>query len=491
MGYFVAIVLFSAGAFLFWKIAPKFDANRSVVLTGWILKLACSALFVWLYSVEGLDGLSIQGDAYKFYFDSGVLARYAEQDFGGYLKLLFGVHQNETQLVANELSGTNIWSFGDNGDLINDNRLIIRLNSIIHFFSFGNIYVHILIFSGLAYVGILLLYKTFHPFVVQKKFFLVALVAFPSVIFWTSGLTKETLSLFAIGLFLYALVQILFEKRNAWSFILLIISILLLLFNKPYVGLILIPVSALIVLGKLSGWKTKVITVFSVLVIGAMVTLSYTPEKINIVTKISNRQSDMINLARGGVFFVTDSSFCSFPYSYFDHFDTLPVNKIQVLKATSGECKLFGPNPFVPFTIQPSNMLYERYLVQEPSRTFFEITPINNSGAQLVKNIPQSLYNALVRSFYTDGTGIYSVPILFSNLLLLGILTWSFYNRKKLESHERFLVFFLFGSALFILLVIGWTTPVVGAIVRYKVPAEILIIIACSILLRPFKKIAS
>ena len=123
MGISVAIFIFLLGAFIFWKIAPGFNINRYLLLSGWCIKLGVSIFFVWIFSLSGVDGALIQGDSYNFYFDGQVLHQYAMQDFWGYVKLLLGFTPDNSSLVANELAETTIWSYGNNGDLINDNRL--------------------------------------------------------------------------------------------------------------------------------------------------------------------------------------------------------------------------------------------------------------------------------------------------------------------------------------------------------------------------------
>lgn len=488
MGFIVAISIFGIGLFGLAKLASKLEVNVYLLLSGWVFKLICSILFVWIFSLSGIDGQLIQGDAYNFYFDSKILYDYAQTDFWGYLKLLFGFHNNEAELMSTHLSETNIWSYGNNGDLINDNRLIVRINSVIHFFSFGNFYVHVLIFSGLAYAGLLLIYSAFERYVSNKKLFLVSLIVFPSIAFWGSGLTKETLTIFGLGLFLFSINKILFDRKIFSLFILLLLGVLILLFNKPYVGIVLIPTLLLLVLGKKLNWKSILIPIWILMILVGSIVLSYLPEKFNLVDKLSIRQRDMINLGKGGLFFVTDSSFCSFDYKYFDHFDTLSNNKIKVLKETEGDYKLFGPNPFHPFNISPSENLYERYLVQEPSQTYVDVVPINNSGLQLIKNIPESLANTMIQPYPFKARNFYGYFIFATNILLLFLIIFAIYKHKQLSNPEKYWVLLCISSALILLLIIGWTTPVVGAIIRYKMPAEILILITMSIILKPLQK---
>ena len=243
MGLFVFIVVFLSGFGLLYWISVKTGISKNILWLGWSMKLFVSFIYVYTYSTYYGEGDRIQGDAQHFFVDSKILNDYAFIDPGGYTNLLFGLNNNDSTLFATHLANTKIWSYGDNGDFINDNRLIIRINSVIHFFSFGNIYVHVLIFSMICYIGLDLLYLAFEKYVAQKKFFLLALIFLPSIPFWGSGLTKETLTIFSLGLFFFSLLKLLNDSVKIKIILLLLISLLPLLFNKPYVGLVLFTLS--------------------------------------------------------------------------------------------------------------------------------------------------------------------------------------------------------------------------------------------------------
>jgi hypothetical protein len=73
--------------------------------------------------------------------------------------------------------------------------------------------------------------------------------------------------------------------------------------------------------------------------------------------------------------------------------------------------------------------------------------------------------------------------------LILLFFGFAIYFRKKLNFDEKNIVFTLLTFALFLSLLIGWTTPVLGAIIRYRFPAQFALIIAGLILLKPLKDI--
>src|SRR5690606_20775170 len=99
------------------------------------------------------------------------------------------------------LKETSIWDYGITSDNLNDNRFIIRLNSLIRFISFGNYWVHVLFFCFLSFSGIILLYRVFSTFVSRKKILFYALLGVPTISFWGSGITKETIFILGAGVF--------------------------------------------------------------------------------------------------------------------------------------------------------------------------------------------------------------------------------------------------------------------------------------------------
>lgn len=484
----LAIVVFLFGLACLFLISKKAGISFAHLGLGWFIKLAYSICYVYIFTTYYGEGDRIQGDSLNFLEDGRVVNEFAQGDPAGYLKLLIGVDGSEAELLNGPLANTKIWDAGENGDFMNDNRLIIRINSIIHFFSGGSVYVHTLLFSLIGCFGLIFIYITFRDFIAKKKLFLAALFITPSIGFWGSGLTKESIMLFSIGLFLWALVKITTQKFHWATLLFLFVGAFLCLINKPYAGLVLISISTVIVFGKFLHWKKFVLLIYSGLIILTAVGLSYAPEKINLVEKISYKQKDVTNLAKGGVFFVTDSSFCAFDHSYLSHFDTLPDKKIKVKETTTGESKLFGQNEFVPFTIYPSDSIYDVYLIIAPSTSYFETTPIAYRGLNLLLTIPECLFNTMLRPFPTDSGSPMKYLIFLQNLAFVAFGVFVFFRRKKLSDYERYLIYTFVVSSLIILLVVGWTTPVFGAIVRYKVPVDLFLLISLFILFNPAKK---
>ncbi len=487
---FILLLLISFFSLKYWS--EKIDLTRKTLYSAWAVKVLFSFAFIFVFTFYYGNG-TIQGDAFNFMNDSQIIASYAQENPWAYFKLLVGFPPNEVEFTTSILRNTNIWSYGDNGDFMNDNRLMIRVNSLIHFISFGNIYVHALVMTFISFNGFLLLFKSLSPYVKAKKIFFWGLIYIPSIGFWTSGITKESLLIFGLGLYLFAFLK-LFKTRNYTTMILLLIGILILLLNKPYVGLVIISLSILLLIGKRFSWHKRYLYIFPTLVIMASIGLTFAPQKINLLEKISYKQNDLINIGKGGIFFVTDSSFCTFNYTDLDNFQLFEresYDLIQVKKAVGGTYKLFGESRFIPFEIEPSDALYGVYLIQTPSASYIETTPINYSRKTLLLSIPEVLTNVFLRPFYSDPGNQTKYFSSLNNLLLIGLFIFSLFRRRKLALKEKYLFLFFVISALTVALLIGWTTPILGAIARYKIAAELFIFIAIFIYFDPLKKDAS
>jgi len=291
-------------------------------------------------------------------------------------------------------------------------------------------------------IGILLIYSSFQRFINNKRIFYYLLIALPSIGFWGSGLTKEALLILGLGLFFFAFFKLGKDKKIGILGC-FIVAIGILLFNKPHVGLIVIAFLPLLILARKASWKKIGWVAFPGSVGLLLIALTYTPSKINLLDKISYKQKDLINMGKGGVFFVTDSSFCAFDYDQLENFELISSDTLRVLKSNKGEAKLFGQYPFAPFEIEPSKEVYAIYLIQPPSGSYLPTEPINYSRKALFSSIPIVLFNTLIRPIPGDRGSNLKYFSMFNNLLLFLLLLLWLMNRKKLNDSEKYVVMYL------------------------------------------------
>ena len=483
MGWLSLISCLGISLWLIWRFFGAQTLSKQNILFGFVLKLGFALAYLLIFTFYFGDG-NLYGDSARFFQDSQIIQSVFSENPLDFLRLILGQEPESTEATS-LLHQTSIWAEGQTANWINDNRLILKLNALIHFFSFGNVYVHATVFAFLSFTGIFLIYKTFESFVANKKHFWWFIIAFPNLAFWGTSFLKESLFIFGFGIWCWAISKLL-SKHNWYIFLLLIAGSFLLL-NKPYAGLIIVGFSAFIIIGKWLKWTKNGLLALALISVMAFGISLIIPGKLNLTNRLSIKQNDLNNLGKGGIAFITDSSFCVFPYSQLDNFDLIEKDSIVVLESTEGEYKLFGPHDFQPFTIPPSPSKYAVYLVYAPSHSYHEPTLINGSAWQLLKNSGAALVNVFIRPFPTDnGDGLKNLSFA-CNLLLLFFLIFAVIKRKPIDLKIGYLLTAIVGAAIIIALIVGWSVPIFGAIVRYKIPVELLLIIFAFIILKPLK----
>ncbi len=118
--------------------------------------------------------------------------------------------------------------------------------------------------------------------------------------------------------------------------------------------------------------------------------------------------------------------------------------------------------------------------------TRFTLTPLENNFTSFIKVLPQAAGNVFVRPYLWEAKGALQWMVAIENLVVVLLLLFSL-----LINRSRFLSSFTHPFALTLLLivvtnyiVIGYTVPFPGAIVRYKIIPELLLLV---LLARQFK----
>jgi hypothetical protein len=114
---------------------------------------------------------------------------------------------------------------------------------------------------------------------------------------------------------------------------------------------------------------------------------------------------------------------------------------------------------------------------------------LENNYWSLIKTIPIALFNLFLKPLPWDSLNPLFLLASMENLFLIAlIIIATVYRKTSLSSEQKELLWLLSLYSLIIYTLIGLTTPVVGAFVRYKAPILPLILTACFIVL-DFEKI--
>jgi hypothetical protein len=120
-------------------------------------------------------------------------------------------------------------------------------------------------------------------------------------------------------------------------------------------------------------------------------------------------------------------------------------------------------------------------LLQQKQTAFYNVALLNEAGSvisapsiqtplEALFAIPEVLTTVLFRPFITEISGtLYLLAAAENLLLLLSLVIMLFFFKRPQKKALNFIYFALFFT-LILGTLIGWTTPILGAIVRYKVP---------------------
>lgn len=480
----VIFLLLLIGAWILWKRTTdgllKYD-----LLIAWAIKLIAGWLFLVVYS-EYYGSGTLTADPEAFMRESALLNHVAHESFADYLRFLAGM---ETQsMIDHYLSATTHWSSG-NLTLINDSKNVIRVNSLLYFLSNGNVYLHIVVFGFVSLLGFRELYLTFSTAVsFPKRRFWYALILFPSLVFWTGSMLKEPLMIFGLCLVIRAWLGDLGNLGRLWR---MGLGLLLLIAFKPYVLLCLLP-AILLYFVTLKVFKKRIWLAFSVMFavfIGAL-TLLPAPRNKG-VFYLTRKQFDFINIGKGGIHAYADSCFYFFRPDQFQYLSINEDDSSVFLKRPlhAKKVALGKALPFEDVTLQPNKKAWFMYFRSNGCTSYIPVTFIRSSSAQLVKNIPEAFTNAAFRPFFGDPGGWLKYFAIVETIVLFGWVLYAFSCWKSASSQTKLTVVCLLLFALCLLLLIGWITPVLGAMVRYRIPAYLAIFVAAALLFRKTKPI--
>lgn len=121
--------------------------------------------------------------------------------------------------------------------------MIIRITGVLNLLTFGSYFGTAVLFAFLSFTGIWALFRTFYKiFPAIRNELAISILFIPSVVFWGSGILKDTIALGCIGWLTYLSYQIFIKRKfSILHIVLLIISIQLTSTIKGYILLAFIP----------------------------------------------------------------------------------------------------------------------------------------------------------------------------------------------------------------------------------------------------------
>ncbi|HRO39467.1 MAG TPA: hypothetical protein PLV70_01955 [Flavobacteriales bacterium] len=182
------------------------------------------------------------GDTISYFYSAVSMSQLATAEPLDFLRVLFGANDAEHLNLFG--SGARPYEY-----VYYDDRtfMVIRIITPLVLFSFRSYVLTALLLSSLCYLGIWRSYQTFVGYFPSlKDKFAIAFLYMPSVIFWGSGIMKDTLTIGAACWWVHCFDQVFFKKnRVIGNAIGLVLAGMLLIMVKAYIFMILMPVMVL------------------------------------------------------------------------------------------------------------------------------------------------------------------------------------------------------------------------------------------------------
>ncbi|MDO8999558.1 MAG: hypothetical protein Q7W45_07325 [Bacteroidota bacterium] len=422
-------------------------------------------------------------DAGKFYSDATILNDYAKTDFFGYLKVLFGF-QNEapgTILFDNYLTNTDNWDNGRLKDFFyNDNRIVIRFHSLIHFIAFNSYHVHALFSCFLSFIGLSFLYKAIKEFFIGKELFvLLILCLLPALWFYTGAVLKEGLAIFVLGCLFFQIKNLFKRKFSINSILFLLFLLFISLLLKPYVlffAAFYFTVFFIILHFSKIKYKSLVLISTIALIIFTLNSLSVIFKNKSLFEAAIWHQRVFSDASKGGIFLLDNEKFVRLEY------DSTLVKKV-IDKPNYYTIKQNSPYIYwehshqqdTLFASSNSDTISQYKLVYQLPKSGSNIS-LNSNSTNLFEISASSLYYSLFHPFFFNSKSMLQHLASLENLLIIISLIIIFIGIIQ-NKKEKFpaITFVLF--AILLCLLIGLTTPNSGAIFRYRSPGVIFILL--------------
>lgn len=183
------------------------------------------------------------GDTMAYFYSGVAMSKLATSSPLSYLIVLFSEASPENRELFTEYTG---YPFSY---VYYDPRtfFVVKVISPLVVLSLNSYLVTTVVIASLSYGGVWRCYRTFvsyYPSLMGA--FAVAFLFVPSVVFWGSGIMKDTVTFSAACWWVHCWDEIQFKKRGGlWRWVGLVLSAMFLIVVKPYVFMVLLPVSLL------------------------------------------------------------------------------------------------------------------------------------------------------------------------------------------------------------------------------------------------------
>ncbi len=327
-----------------------------------------------------------------------------------------------------------------------NNYMVVRFVTVFSFFSFGKYLIINLFFSMFAYSGLFRLYRFFYDqYKHLHKQIAIAILYLPTLVFWSSGILKDSICIGALGWITYALYEGFYLKKDLLKNIVIVF---------------------------IFGYLLAVLKIY--------ILISYVPFFILylILKNVSTVKNSFLKWILG-LALIAGSIFAG----------------QQVMANLSDELGSYSPDTITDQMDKKRDSYRDQSAPGGGDSNFSLGVEIDGSMTSLLKVAPAAVIATFFRPFIWESrkistllSSLESMMIMFFTLFVLfkaGIKQFILAIRK-----DPVILYCILFSVLFGLFV-GATTPNFGSLVRYKIPCMPFYVMALFLILDRVKKIKS
>jgi len=385
-----------------WKWFIDNQVHKFLFVSLFVLKILTGifAMELYEYRYQG-------GDAISFIQFSKPITESFYKNPVDFLGMVTGVGDDEEFMKKHGvISGWN------NMDVVyNDNRTILRINGFIGLFSMGYSYIHIVFFAFISMMGLMGIYKASRLLTTRSPYLLVlAVFLVPGVMFWLSMTAKESILIFAMGMFFYHCIRLLTISNSFGNMAGMFLAGFLFIHIKAYLLILITPCLL------------------------AFTWVSVTNNKYSFI--------------KYGIVYVS----C-------------------LMLIFNAKYLLNGFDPMEILFMKRLNFEAFADAFPKDMGSYIELPYFNANWGSILTAAPVAAFSVLTRPYVWESTSILILLSALENIVLMLALLWGLKNVswEGVVKNKNYL-FFCIYFVLSVFILIGLTTPAMGAIVRYKVP---------------------
>lgn len=386
------------------KAADYFIPALTVKIVG---GLAMGSIYLFYYG---------GGDTFYYYADSKVFNNSIGQSFSLFLKLLF----LPAKTITIDTYESTAWLayFNDHSGWA-----AVKVYGILSTLTFHSYPTMTVLIASLTFTGAWALYRTFTDLYPDLyKQFALAILFMPSVIFWGSGILKDSITFGCLGWMTYTSYLIFFKGRKIFP------NSVLLLF-----------------------------TGYLAIMLKAYIVISFVPALMFWIffTYRSRIQNQFIKFVSGPALFAI-----AFLFAFF---------MVQLLGSEFSRYSLQN----VMETAETFQS-WHGYLAENANASGYTLGEFDGSLLSMLTKIPAAINVTLFRPYLWEANNIVMLAAAVESMILLGFVLYIFFRNGVIRTFTSIYtnptVFFCLFFSIAFAFAVGFSTYNFGALVRYKIP---------------------